>query len=277
MSLRLLVLGLSMALLSMAACEDDSTAPPPEEGSITVDVYFGINVDNQPVQLSTSAQTYTNPAGTKYGIQNVRFIISDVKLHRDEGAPLLLKGVHYFDITDAATQVIHVEDLPHADFTGVSFTFGLDPSRNQRGKYPSIPAVMEWPAGMGAELGYHYMQVEGNFELTPGGATGGYTTHTGAHHSTGEADAHHYHFPVSASFTPAHVHENGRAEVDLNFNLNGWYMDHTPADGVDTQYDFAALPDQMIMEDDGAQTKLKTNGPGCFSATLTVHDPGHDH
>jgi hypothetical protein len=144
---------------------------------------------------------------------------------------------------------------------------------------------MVWPTGLGPDLGYHYMQLEGNYEQTPGGATGGYTTHTGARHLDGtnpdypgvvDNPAHHFNFSISAPFTPAHVHEGGHGELQIVFNLNGWYMDHAPADGVDTQYDFKTLPDQMIMGDLDAQGKLRTNGPGCFSATMVAHG-GHDH
>ena len=143
---------------------------------------------------------------------------------------------------------------------------------------------MEWPTDLCADHGYHYMQLEGNYEQTHGGATGGNTTHTGARHLDGnspsypgvvDATAHHFAFNVNAGFTPAHMHEGGLGELNVTFNLNGWYMDHTPGDGVDTQYDFTTLPDQMIMGDLDAQGKLKSNGPGCFTATMVTHG-GHD-
>lgn len=281
MPLRILTSGLLIALLlGLCACSDDSASPGEPIG---VDVFFGLEVDGAPLQLN--ALIYTNSAGTKYSIKDLRFILSDLKIHDDEGDAVLLKGVHYFDIGDASTQIIHASGLPHANYTGVSFTVGLDASKNIRDKYPAIPNIMIWPTALGADLGYHYMQLEGNYELTPGGATGGYTTHTGGRHLDGtnpaypgvvDATAQHFHFPVTASFAPTHIHEGGHGELDLNIDLNGWYLDHTPLDGVDTQYDFNALPSQMIMGDLDAQGKLRTNGPGCFSATMTV-EGGHDH
>ena len=284
MSIRIVFLAILAALLlSLPGCGDDETTTPPDT-DITLDTYFGLNVGGAPLQLNSLV--FTNAAGTKYSIKDLRFIISDLTLHDDEGNDVLVKSVHYFDIADAGTQIIHVENLPHANYTSVSFTFGLNASKNKRNKYPSIPLIMVWPETYGEDLGYHYMQIEGNYELTPGGATGGYLTHTGGRHLDGnnaeypgvvDATAHHFHFPVSASFTPAHIHENGRGELELNIDLNGWYMDHTPADGTDTQYDFNTLPNQTIMGNLDAQEKLQTNGPGCFSATLTVIDGGHDH
>lgn len=280
--LRNLRFGLLMLALAVTACGGDDTSAPDTPG--VVDVYFNLNVDGAPLVLGTSATQYTNPSGTKYGIKDVRFIVSDVMLHTDEGDAVLLKSVHYFNGNDVTSQTIHYSDLPHANYTSVSFTFGLNASKNVRGKYPEIPDVMEWPTDLGADLGYHYMQLEGNYEQTPGGATGGYTTHTGGRHLDGnspaypgvvDATAYHFAFPVSAHFAPQHMHEGAHAELDVTFNLNGWYMDHTPADGTDTQYDFKTLPNQIIMGDLDAQGKLMTNGPGCFTATMAVHG-GHD-
>ena len=271
------ILGLSLpAVLALGGCGGDS-ATPEQPGQ--VDVVFNLNVDGVPLTVGTDATTYTNPAGTRYGISQLRFILSNVRLHTDTGENITLANVHYFDINDAATRTIHAT-APHENYTGIAFRFGLDTGHNVRGKYPSIPDVMIWPPALGADLGYHYMQLEGNYEKTPGGATGGYTTHTGGRHLDGtnpeypgvvDASALDFSVPIDISFTPAHIHEGGHGLVVISFNLNGWYMDHTPADGVDTQYDFNSLADQMIMGDLDAQGKLQVNGPGCFTASMTAH------
>lgn len=280
--IRFLILGLAATLVVVAGCSEESTGPPPEETS-ELDGYFKLNVDDAPLQINSLI--YTNAAGTKYSIKELRFIISNVRLHNDEGGNVLLKDVHYFDIDEPSTQSLHADNLPHANYTNVSFTFGLDASRNVRDRYPAIPAIMVWPTGLGPNLGYHYMQLEGNYEQTPGGATGGYTTHTGGRQLDGtnpdypgvvDNPAKHFSFHINAPFTPTHIHMGGHGELEITFNLNGWYLDHTPADGVDTQYDFKTLPSQMIMGDLDAQGKLQINGLGCFSATLVAHG-GHDH
>jgi hypothetical protein len=168
----------------------------------------------------------------------------------------------------------------------VSFTFGLDETRNLRNRYLSMTQFhgeMAWPTDLGANLGYHYMQLEGQYEVTPGGATAGYTTHTGPRQLDGtnpsfpgvvDATPHHYHFAVELPVTPTEVHGGGTGDVTLHFELNGWYMDHTPADGIDTQYDFTDYP-AMIMGNLEAQATLQANGPFCFSASMEAHG-GHD-
>jgi hypothetical protein len=275
---------LLLAGLAAMGCSNDPTTPPGGVTTGSADVNFGFTVNGTPLTLNM--MNYTTPAGTLYSVKTLRFIISNLRLHTDTGGSVLLKAVHYYDLGDATTQTIHVNNLLHANYTSVSFTFGLDTAHNQRNEYPTIPAIMVWPMGLGADLGYHYMQLEGNYETDANThATAGYTTHTGPRHLDGtnpdypgvvDPVALDFSFPVSASFTPAHIHEGGVGQLDITFDLNGWYTDHTPADGVDTQYDFKALSDQMIMGNPDAQGKLQTNGPGCFSATLTASG-GHDH
>jgi hypothetical protein len=279
----IIVLALGLSLGGLPACSDDPAATEPP---IEVDVYFALDVEGAALQLNSLV--YATPAGTNYSIKVLRFILSDIRLHADDGSSVLLKSVHFYDVADASTQTFHVAGLPHTNFTHLTFTFGLDESKNLRDKYQSytaLHAVMQWPTGLGANLGYHYMQLEGNYETSPGGATAGYTTHTGARQLDGthpdypgvvDATPHHFHFEVTAPFTPQHIHEGGHGELQIGFNLNGWYTDHAPADGFDSSYDFTTLSDQMIMPNLDAQARLQANGPFCFSATLTATD-GHDH
>jgi hypothetical protein len=270
------VLFAGLALCAVAGCSDED--PASSEPPISVDVYFNLDVDG--AGLVRNSFAYTNAAGTIYSIQTLRFIISDLALHTDDGRTVPLKEVHFYDVSDASTQSLHATGLPHADYTRLTFTFGLDESKNVRDRYlhsyPALHAAMYWPPAMGPTLGYHYMQLEGDFKFSPD-STIGYTTHTGARQLDGIDPApHHFFFAVDAPFTPTHIHEGGTGELEIHFNLNGWYADHLPADGFDSQYDFKDLPDQGIMDDLDAQGKLQANGAFCFSATLTATG-GHDH
>ncbi len=272
----LLVLATGMLATVLASCSNDSSTAPP--APITLDVFFDINVSGQPVQLNS--MIYTNDTGTKYSIKTLRFVLTDVYLHATDGTKVKLADLHYYTITDPSTQTIHVSaGVPHKDWNRLTFIFGLDETKNVRDKYINMQKFhqeMAWPTGMGATLGYHYMQLEGNYEETPGGATAGYTTHTGAHQLATDPVPLHYYFAVDAPFTATHVHEGGSGEVTIHCDFNGWYMDHTPADATDTEYDFHDLSSQMIMGNPVAQEKLQANGPFCFSADM-VATGGHDH
>ncbi len=266
------VVGSLVALSIVAGCGGDSTTAPQP---INVKLLFDINVDGQPLQLNS--MIYTNSTGTKYSIKTLRFVITNVVLHAVDGKQVKIADLHYFTIADASTQTIEVMGgVPHDDWNRLTFTWGLDESRNVRDKYISMTKFqqeMAWPAGLGPTLGYHYMQLEGNYEETPGGSTAGYTTHTGAHQVTGTDPVPlHYYFNVDLPMTSTHVHEGGTGEVTLHIDVNGWYTDHTPTDAFDSQYDWHDLEGtpmgQMIMANPDAQEKLKANGPGCFSASM---------
>jgi hypothetical protein len=273
-------LGLALALLS--GCGDEPATPG--EKTIDIDVYFNINVDGPGLQLA--GMNYQNAAGTTYSILALRFILSDLTLHTGEGRSVPLKSVHFYDVADGSTQFFRLTGLPHDNYTSLSFTFGLDESKNVRNRYSSdgkLHAAMQWPAELGAGLGYYYLQLEGRYETSPGGPTAEYRTHTGARQLDGshpgypgvvDATPHHFHFRVDAPFTPVHIHEGENGLLQIYFNLNGWYTDHTPSDGFDSAYDFKTLPDQTITADLDAQAKLQANGPFCFFATL---EPGVGH
>lgn len=268
---------LSTALaLALAGCGGDD--PAAVEQPISVDVYFDFTVGGQPLLLNQ--MIYDNPAGRKYSVKVLRFVLSDITIHSDQGNHVKLKDVHYFTMSDPSTQTIHFAGgVPHADWNRVTFTFGLDEARNVRDNYVSMTKFhteMAWPTSLGASLGYHYMQLEGNYEVTPGGATAGYTTHTGPRQLDGtnpdfpgvvDPVAHHFYVDVDLPVTPTHIHEGGAGEVTIHVELNGWYTDHAPADGIDTQYDFTDYP-AMIMGNLEAQGKLQSNGPFCFSASM---------
>lgn len=280
----------AVALLLLAAvlagCGDDDPVAGGEP-PVTVEAYFAFTVDGQAF-LPGPATPYVNPDGRKYGVQVLRFVLSDIRLHSEQGSEILLKDVHYVNLADPASLIIHFEGgVPHDDWNRVTFTFGLDETRNVRDRYlnsmPTFHSEMAWPEPLGKELGYHYMQLEGNYEVTPGGDTAPYLMHTGPRQLDGtnldfpgvvDATPYHYHFAVDLPFTPTHIHDGGTGEVTFHFELNGWYMDHTPADGNDTQIDFTDYP-VMIMGNLEAQAKLQANGPFCFSASMESHGGTH--
>jgi hypothetical protein len=282
---RYLMLAACIAILAgaIAGCgEDDPVAGEPP---VSVDVFFDFSVGGQPLLLNQL--TYDNPAGRKYSIKVMRFVLSDITLHSEQGNHVKLRDMHYFNLADPSSQTIHFEGgVPHADWNRVTFTFGLDETRNLRDQYLSMTRFhteMAWPTSLGEDLGYHYMQLEGNYEVTPGGATAGYTTHSGPRQLDGtnpdypgvvDATPHHFHFDVDLPFTATHIHDGGTGEVTLHVELNGWYTDHVPADGNDTEYDFTDYP-AMIMGNLEAQARLQSNGPFCFAASMESHGGTH--
>ncbi len=283
-SVRALILAVSAALLFAAlGCSDED--PVAYDTPIDVTTTFSLNVDGQGLILG-DAPNYTNSSGTMYSIKTLRFVVTDVTLHSPNRS-VKIADLHYYNIADPTSQSFEYSGLPHEEWNRVSFTFGLDETDNVRDKYSSLTQFqneMFWPVPLGANLGYHYMQLEGNYATGPS-TTDAYTTHMGPRQLDGsnldfpgvtDPVPYHFHFSVNLPFTPTHIHNEGRGELTINFNLNDWYQDSDPTDGVDTEYDFADYPTQLIMGNLDAQGKLHTNGRFCFSAEMEAIGGHHD-
>lgn len=270
-------------LVASAGCGDDATTPT--EQPIEMSAFFNLNVEGQPLLLNQ--MVYTNSAGTSYSIKTLRFVITDVTLHAEGGSQVKVADLYYFDLADASTQTFSYSGLPHEEWSSVSFTFGLDATDNVRNNYLSdskFHSAMQWPTTLGANLGYHYMQLEGNYAVDST-TTAAYTTHMGPRQLDGtnpdfpgvvDATPYHFDFAVTLPFTPTHIHNEGHGELTISFNLNDWYKDGDASDGINSEYDFSEYPTQMIMGNLDAQGKLQANGRFCFSATLESHGGHHD-
>jgi hypothetical protein len=271
-----------IAALGPLGCGEEQTeiVVQPEPGG-TVTFHLDHFVGTEALQLDTLA--YANARGTVYSISRLQYVISDVVMHGAGGQVYGMDGIHFRDHTDPATRSFRIAGVPGGTYDRVSFTFGLDASKNVKnaflGSDPVFHLAMEWPGPLGGDqgLGYHYMKLEGNFEDAPGGSTTGYTTHTGARWcavpcgpmSETDVTAQHHFFRVHLPIAATKV-GNDAWEVMLDFDVNAWYTDATPGDAYDTEYDWHDLPTQMIMANTGAQRMLQANGPGCFTASVLV-------
>ncbi len=281
-TIRLIALAITLCVVGALACGSDTTT---NTEPIDVTTFFDLNVDGQPLILNNLG--YTNSSGTAYSIKTLRFVLTDIVLHDDAGESSKIADLYYYDLADASTQSFKFTGLPHANWTSVSFTFGLDATDNVRDKYiakTQFHLAMQWPEILGANLGYHYMQLEGDYATGPS-TTSPYTTHMGPRQLDGtnpdfpnvvDPTPYHFDFAVSLPVTPTHIHNGGHGELTIHFNLNDWYKDSDAADGLDTEYDFSDYPTQAIMGNLDAQGKLQANGRFCFSATLVAHGGHHD-
>lgn len=241
--------GLALALgCVFAGCGDDPAAPT--TGSVTV--HFDHEVDGD--SLVFHARRYTNAAGNNYSVVRLRYFVSDITLHRTDGGTHTLAGLHYRDAESLSTRDLAVAGVPHGTYNAVSFTFGLDETRNRTGALPNTlrNARMAWPEDWGG--GYHYMQFEGRYLPTSGPETG-FAAHTGRRQLDSDPVAFHHHFQVTLSLGSLDVGNAARA-ISIVMNLNEWF-EHPEV------YDFDAFPPN-IMIDLAAQGLLKLNGQDVF-------------
>ena len=106
----LITLGCS---LIFTACKKDN----PISTNLTIN--FTQTVDG--VDLTTNTMIYTNAAGEDYSIQTLKYLISDITLHTDDGNTLVLDEVHFIDISDMSTFSFTYDNVANNNYTSISF------------------------------------------------------------------------------------------------------------------------------------------------------------
>ena len=235
---------ISLVSIILVSCEK------PTKTNLTINFSHTVEGAN----LTTNSMVYTNDAGENYNVQTLKYLISDITLHAENGSSLVLDEVHFIDISEESTFSFTYNDVPNNNYTSISFDMGLDTNKNISNKYvdegigtnQEFHQTMFWPEigmnGMDMGGGYHYMKLEGDFNdsLT------GYGTHTGG---TMGMD---YSFNNIDGISLIVTDDLGNVDVNINMEINNWYR--TP-----NQIEFSTYG-MGIMGNMQMQMNLKENG-----------------
>ena len=134
----------SLILITFSACEK------PTQTDLTIN--FTQTVDGS--ELTTNSMVYTNSAGENYDVKTLKYLISDITLHSDDGNTLLLDEVHFINIFDESTFSFTYDNVPNNNYYAISYTMGLDTAKNISNLYvnENYHAAMAWPDMMGGAL-----------------------------------------------------------------------------------------------------------------------------
>ena len=238
-----ILLILTVMGLVFTSCEKDK----PIATDITIN--FTHTVDGS--DLITNSMIYTNEAEEDYDIQTLKYLISDITLHAEDGSSLQLDAVHFIDISDESTFSFTYNDVPNDNYTSISFDMGLDTAKNINNLYinESYHLAMVWPETNGG--GYHYMKLEGayNNESTF------YNTHTGG---TMGGD---YSFNNLEDISLTVDDDLGDVSININMEINNWY--NSPNQIEFSSYGMGIMMNMMI------QMNIQMNGiTDVFSVTV---------
>jgi len=198
---------------------------------LSLNINFKHYVDD--IELIANEMIYTNPSNDNYSIQTLRYLISDITLHTNNGDETVLNEVHFIDISIDSTLILNIPQINYQNYTSISFTMGLDSIKNITNLFLNenfFPSFV-WPEFLGG--GYHYMQLEGDFNTV----FNGYTTHTGG---TNGID-----FSFNKIFSITDI-----TDININMEITNWYKNPEIFD----------LTTDGIMGDINKQTILKANG-----------------
>ena len=199
-------------------------------------------------ELVENDMIYTNPSNDNYSIQTLRYLISDITLHTDNGTKNLLDEVHFIDISIDSTLTLNIPQINYQNYTSISFTMGLDSIKNITNLFlnESFFPSFTWPEFLGG--GYHYMQLEGDFNTV----FNGYTTHTGG--TNGIDFSFNRLFPITNEI-------NNITDININMEITNWYKNPETFN----------LTSDGIMGDINSQITLQANGiEDVFSVSFII-------
>jgi len=196
---------ISAIVCLFTSCEKDK--------EIATDITVNFNHTVNGSDLVTNSIDYINEAGENYDVKTLKYLISEITLHSENGSSLLLDEVHFIDILDESTFSFTYNDVPNNNYTSISFDMGLDSTKNKSNKYVNedFHTTMFWPELNGG--GYHYMKLEGAYIND----STFYNTHTGG---TMGGD---YSFKHLENISLKVDNDLEDVSVNINMELSNWY------------------------------------------------------
>ncbi len=152
------LLGLvAIAALFLGACKKDTA--PEIAGSGTLKFEFENVVGNTDLVLNT--QNYTNAKGEAFNVSTFKYYVSNVELTREDGS-VYKAPENYFlvDQSQSASFAPELSKVPAGDYAKISFTIGVDSTRNFAGAQtgtlaPEMGMFWTWNSG------YVFVKMEG--------------------------------------------------------------------------------------------------------------------
>jgi hypothetical protein len=231
-----------LLVVAFASCKKSGNDPVP---LVNATFNFEHFVDNEQVQFNNIR--YTNAFGNLYSVETIKYFVSDITLHMQDGVDVFFDEEHYIDALDPSTTSF----TPSGKFVpgeviAISFIFGLNQEKNVSGRFPNPPeSNMEWPIALGP--GYHYMKLEGKIDSS--GTINNYLAHTGA--TNGNQNYINVDLPV-----PEFSVGNSGVTIAIKMNINNWW---------DNPNTFDLNEMSMIMGNQAVQQKLHDNGTDVFT------------
>lgn len=262
------VLFLSSLILMVAACKKDPVVIDDDPGGGKIKFVFSHQHDGQPVKYDSTM--YVNPAGNNYQVNEIKYFISDVILHKAGGSKVILKGnneIHYFDKDYPSTlDWLADQAIPIGSYDSISFTFGISPDKNKSNIFVNSPEMnMFWPSYMGG--GYHYMMLNMKW-LDLNNVLTGNAFHLGIgqiYDATGNITGFiHNNFSVSLPASAFTIALNKTTTVPVIMNIENWFKNPNV-------FDFDVWGGD-IMQNQAAMSAAAANGHDVFSTGSITHN-----
>lgn len=242
---------LFISFLTLISCnKDDNTTL----ANITIN--FSHSWDDNPVTINDfNAIKFTNEKGDKLSIERLRYLISNISFHKQDGSITGIDNYNLVDLTNnASLSFTPSSQVPTGSYTNVTFTFGFNNNDNIDGAYLDLNST-SWNVPNMLGGGYHYMQFDGKF-INNINEQQGFNYHAIRAVNNAGADPI---FPQDTFFTvslgPVNITNTTIFNVEMNIaewfkNPNIWNLNNL---------------NQMLMPNATAQIMMFENGQNVFS------------
>ena len=239
-----------ISLVTFASCKKDEII---SNQKITIKFSHTVDGIDLPSCCSSSdTLSYTNPYGEKYSVDLLKYIISNLKLHTNNGDSVSLSNVHFINLSEESTLNIEIRDLNLDNYSSLSFVMGLNSEMNTENNFinSDFHSSMWWPVQGNGTTAYHYMKLEGSVDSI----TKGYKVHSGP--TMGGDYSFRNELPILLNLT----NTSTDVEININMEINNWFQNPS----------IISLPTAMMM-DMSKQMQLKENGKeDVFSASVLI-------
>jgi len=252
------------AVIMMTACKKGEVIvePIPVDNPAVKFVFKNYYDGAEVTKADFNTIKYTNAVGNNHSITRLRYLVSNITLHKVNGEEVNLGGYNFVDLNESALTRYHTPDvaIPAGKYSGVSITFGFNPEDNITGAYQDLNAASwGWPMMIGG--GYHFLQFEGKFIDTSGTQKGfAYHMGTASKKVAGKRVHEDNHFRVRLwDMKNGGFELDGEddVEIEINMNLEQWFTNT-----YDWNLNYMHM---MLMPNYEAQRRMQENGQTVFS------------
>jgi hypothetical protein len=282
-----LLLGGLLALLVLSACQKEEGCTDPDaenyessaeeaDGSCEYALRIRFEHELNGNELRFNDRDYLNTHGDTFRIDRLRYLISDLVLHRKGEADIRSNGHHLVRIApnNSLTYVNGPDnpsltwspsiDAPSGDYEGLSFTFGFESEANISGRYGDLNrASWSWPQRLGG--GYHFLQFEGEYDSNAT-STPVFNMHMGKARDTSGSNTSYVNNHFRVEFEEPFSIDDGAQQLSLRMDLAKWFA--PPPSSMDPGngevWKLKERP-KAVMPHFGSQRVLNANGRDVFS------------
>lgn len=133
-----LAAALALTTTLVTGCKKDSDPFTPQSGAFAVELENAVGT----LPLNLSTDTYTTAAGDRFTVSTFKYFLSNFTLTKADGSTYVVPS-SYFLVNQANgdSQHLDLKDVPAGDYTGLTFTVGVDSARTKAGNFTGALAA----------------------------------------------------------------------------------------------------------------------------------------